>query len=482
VVTPPSQLGRYQIEEEIGRGMMGVVYRARDPDLGRLVALKTVQLAFTIAEDQKASFERRFLAEARAAAALSHPNIVVVHDVGRDPASGTPYIALEYLAGQPLSERLESGRLPMREALRIGARLADALHHAHAHGIVHRDVKPANIMIVSGAGDEPGVKLMDFGVAKVPASQLTAAGEFFGTPSYMSPEQALGHPVDGRSDLFSLGGVLYAMLTGERAFDGPSVPTILAMIAHRDVPAPSQRVPELPADVDAVVARALAKDPGKRYPDGRTLAEDLEDVRQGRPPRHRPAPFVAASGERTVASAAPRAPTPGARVPSPATQMPPAATRTPPRWSPSRRRLLGLGAAAAVLAVGLTLTSLSTGMRSKVLSTALPVPPPAQLELTLEHPLKTGTVRVFVDDELTLEEVLEGRVVQKFLSVELRKGSLAKTLYLAPGERVIRVLVEGETFTTSRRITGTFVSGEARRLHADVETLLKKEVRLHWRQ
>ena len=169
--------------------MMGVVYRALDPALGRSVALKTVALSFAIADDERASFEQRFMAEARVAAGLSHPGIVVVHDVGRDAASGMLYIALELLDGRTLADMVAGGGpLDPAEALRITARVAEALSHAHAKGIVHRDIKPANIMVLPSG--EP--KIMDFGIAKVPTSQLTAAGQFFGTPSYMSPEQASG--------------------------------------------------------------------------------------------------------------------------------------------------------------------------------------------------------------------------------------------------------------------------------------------------
>ena len=175
----PQALARYQIQGEIGRGMMGVVYRALDPALGRIVALKTVQSVFPLPAEQQKAFEERFLSEARVAAGLSHPAIVVVHDVGRDPESGALFIAFEYLQGQTLSELTSSGALEWREAFRIAGRLAEALHHAHARGVIHRDIKPGNVMVLP-TGDP---KIMDFGIAKLASSQLTAAGEFFGTPS-----------------------------------------------------------------------------------------------------------------------------------------------------------------------------------------------------------------------------------------------------------------------------------------------------------
>ncbi len=284
--SPPTRIGRYEIESELGRGMMGVVYRAHDPALGRAVALKTVSLAFSVTDPaEREGFEKRFLVEARSAAGLSHPGIIVVHDVGRDPETGVLYIALEYLKGRTLAELTSDGRaLPLQEALRLMVRVAEALHHAHTHGVVHRDVKPANIMVLESG--QP--KIMDFGIAKVESAGLTMAGQFFGTPRYMSPEQALGQPVDARTDVFALGAVLYSLLTGRAAFDAKEVPMIFTQVARHDPPPPSQVVPSIPVDVDYVVARSLAKAPADRYPTAQAFGEDLEDLLAGRPPRHRP--------------------------------------------------------------------------------------------------------------------------------------------------------------------------------------------------
>jgi serine/threonine-protein kinase len=260
---------------------MGVVYRAFDPTLGRPIALKTILVDHLVSET-RSGFERRFLAEARIAARLSHPGIVVVHDFGRDAASGLLFIALECLAGETLAHKLDQGRLPAwRDALRIVGRVAAALHHAHEHGVVHRDVKPANIMIRPSG--EP--KIMDFGIAH--AEQGPGGGtELGGTPLYMSPEQALGEAVDGRTDLFSLGAIAYALLTGRPPFRGDSVRGILARVAYRQPPWPSELVPTLPKDVDRIVARAMVKAPAERYRNGLELAEDVDDVLAGQPPRH----------------------------------------------------------------------------------------------------------------------------------------------------------------------------------------------------
>jgi eukaryotic-like serine/threonine-protein kinase len=279
----PSRIGRYEPRKEVGRGTMGVVYEAWDPDLGRTIALKVVAPAFGATASGRESYERRFLSEARAAARLSHPAIVVVHDVGRDPASGHVFMALEYLTGTTLHDRLAAGPLPWREALRIVRRVAEGLHHAHTNGVVHRDVKPANIMILP-SGE---AKILDFGIARVDAGHLTVPGEMFGTPLYMAPEQALGGTVDARSDLFSLGAVAYTVLCGRPAFEGSSVPAIVARITQREAPPLSQVVPGLPADVDDLLARAMAKAPADRYADVQMFADDLEDVLAGRTPRHR---------------------------------------------------------------------------------------------------------------------------------------------------------------------------------------------------
>jgi hypothetical protein len=221
-------------------------------------------------------------------------------------------MALEFLRGKTLEAVLAEGAaLDWREVLRTAARLAEGLHHAHSHGIVHRDIKPANIMVL--ATGEP--KIMDFGVAKLDAAQLTTGGMVFGSPSYMSPEQAQGHALDARSDLFALGAVLYEMLTGKKAFPGRELATILMRVAHEDPPAPSTVNAAVPPAVDAVLARALAKDPAARYPSGRALAEDLEDVLAGRAPRHVAgwmAPGRPKTGTSPRIGAAPAAPAPTA--------------------------------------------------------------------------------------------------------------------------------------------------------------------------
>jgi serine/threonine protein kinase len=337
----PRSIGRYEIRKELGRGTMGVVYEAWDPVLDRTVALKTIG-AQSLSRAERKTYEKRFLTEARAAARLSHPGIVVVHDVGRDSDRGLLYMALERLEGETLADLIASGRrVDWREALRITGRVAAALHHAHTQGVVHRDVKPANIMVLRSG--EP--KIMDFGIARVDAGHLTTPGELFGTPLYMAPEQALGRPVDARADLFSLGTIAYTLLTGRAPFAAPSVPAILARVAHRSAPPPSELVPGLPPAVDDVLARAMAKAPEDRYPTGQMMEEDVQDVQAGRPPRHRAAWKPTPKGERTFTS-----PAVGDVPDLDLVEDAPARPRRPRRWRSRLERLvlLALTGAAAV--------------------------------------------------------------------------------------------------------------------------------------
>jgi serine/threonine protein kinase len=280
----PAQIGRYLIRGELGRGMTGVVYDAFDPVLERPIALKVIRTTFAVTLDDQERFERRFLREARLAGRLSDPGIVTVHEAGRDEATGLLYLAMERLEGQTLATLLSNGnRTPWQETVRIVARAAEALDHAHKQGIIHRDVKPANIMVLP-SGD---VKLMDFGLAIGELGpDRTATGQGIGTPAYMAPEQVQGHPVDARSDVFSLGTVAYALLTGERPFGANRVGETLQRVVRHNPPPPSTLDHDLPPGLDAVIATAMAKAPEERYASARALAQDLEDVLGGRVPQH----------------------------------------------------------------------------------------------------------------------------------------------------------------------------------------------------
>ncbi|MGH9868441.1 MAG: protein kinase domain-containing protein [Candidatus Polarisedimenticolia bacterium] len=264
-------IGRYEIQKEIGRGAMGVVYLAHDPHLQRQVAVKTYTLPDGISAALAVEFHQRFLREARAAASLSHPGIVTVFDAGEDPVLKVPFIAMEYVPGQSLKQRLDQGDLldPSWVA-RCGGILADALHVAHQAGIVHRDIKPANILIRDGDG---APKLADFGVARLTTSDLTRSGSAVGSPGYMSPEQIRGGALDGRSDLFSLAVVLYEALCGRRPFHGDDMVSLAYSIIHDTQIPLSRQLRDCPAGLDEFFDRALSKDPDKRFSDGTTFRE-----------------------------------------------------------------------------------------------------------------------------------------------------------------------------------------------------------------
>jgi serine/threonine protein kinase len=278
------KLGRYEVVRELGKGAMGIVYLAKDPLIGRLVALKTIRPAAHADDDETREFQQRFIREAQAAGILNHPAIVTVHDIGQDEGSGTSFIAMEYVEGQNIKEVLQQGRaLTFEQIADIVSQVADALDFAHSKGIVHRDVKPANIILLDGNR----AKITDFGIAKIASSSanLTSTGQFLGTPNYMAPEQIKGAPVDGRTDLFSLGICLYEMLTRRKPFGGDSLTSISYKIVHEPFPPLHEINPQIPDGFEDVVARCLAKEPGKRYQRGKELGSALRAVMRGeRPP------------------------------------------------------------------------------------------------------------------------------------------------------------------------------------------------------
>jgi serine/threonine protein kinase len=269
-VTPPApqRFGRYAVLSELGRGAMGVVYRGRDELLDRAVAIKTVHMTFA-AEDHE-GYLARFRQEARAMGALNHPSIVSVYDYGdeRDIA----YMAMELLEGRELRDLMDEAPPPPALAVDLAAQVAEGLAFAHARGVVHRDVKPGNIMVVEGGR----VKIMDFGIARVRASDVkTQTGVMLGSPKYMSPEQILGQAADHRSDIFSLGVVLHEMLAGAPPFIGADIPQLMYQVCNaRPVP-PSHANPAVPEVLDLIVAKALEKEPAARYQDAAQLAADL---------------------------------------------------------------------------------------------------------------------------------------------------------------------------------------------------------------
>jgi len=290
----PQELGRYRVRRVLGRGAMGVVYLGEDPVIGRQVAIKVIRVFVGLAEEEMRLRQDRFEREFRSAGSLSHPNIVTVYDVGKEGDSS--FIAMEYVPGETLEDVLDSGRhLTLREAADLVRAVGGALDYAHARDIVHRDIKPGNILLTPD-----GVpKLSDFGVAKLNTAQATTTGTVIGTPAYMSPEQITGDPVTGASDQFSLAVLLYQLLTGSRPFEGDNATTMMYRIIHRQPTPPRELNGSLPEAVDAVLLRAIAKDPAERYPSCSAFAEAL-----ARALGAGPAAAAAGAGERAVDPAA----------------------------------------------------------------------------------------------------------------------------------------------------------------------------------
>ena len=272
---PVRQVGRYQILEKLGEGAMATVYKAYDPDSNRPLVIKLLHAELC----RVGEYRMCFLREAKAASMLTHPNIVTVFDAGE--LDGRPYLTMALLDGVPLSEIVAGGQgLPVREVLDIGIQLAGALDYAHSKGIVHRDVKPGNVIRLSGSGT---IKLTDFGIAHMPLAETDRpqAGTVMGTPYYMSPEQALGEPIDACSDLWSVGVVLYQLVSGTRPFEADTIVSLLYRIAH-DSPKPVAELrADIPASLGRIISRLLNKQPGKRFQSGKDLADALARVKRG---------------------------------------------------------------------------------------------------------------------------------------------------------------------------------------------------------
>lgn len=270
-----THLGRYEILEELGRGEMGVVYRAHDPLIDRFVAIKTIDLR-KLSEAEKDEYKARFYQEAKAAGRLNHPNIITIHDLGRK--GDIAYIAMELMEGPELQNIVaENQSLTVGEKLDVAFQVAEGLAYAHEHGVVHRDIKPSNIMVLRGKH----VKIADFGIARMESSLWrTQTGRNVGSPLYMSPEQIQSHEIDARTDIFSLGVVLYQMLTGKLPFNGENLNSVWYQIVNEDPPKPSSINPEIPDMLDRIVGKCLAKNPEDRYPNANELAADLHSCRR----------------------------------------------------------------------------------------------------------------------------------------------------------------------------------------------------------
>jgi serine/threonine-protein kinase len=503
------RFGRYEILAELGRGAMGIVYKARDPKINRVVAVKTISLAGQPPEEEL-EYRERFFREAEAAGRLSHPGIVTIFDVGEEPETHAPYIVMEFVAGQSLDKVLlarNENKLPPEIALQVALELAEALDCAHGQGVVHRDLKPANIL-VTGDGH---VKIADFGVAKLNLASHTSGGRVLGTPAYMSPEQLGGEAVDGRSDLFSLGVVLYTVLTGYRPFQGNSARTVAFKVVNRD-PVPATILDtELPPGLDYVITRAIAKDPSQRYQRGMEMVLDIQDLQQGREP------WSKAKHPDSVGDILQSAADSG-RFPS----MGPLAAQTI-RRSDQRSSRLQRGAAESLLAtmrkqslagallvVGLLVLGIRVGhlawdeeaLPAPAIKTAPAAPvisepsksessllpransdpiaggshpspiegkhsspriPAALLEIEVDHKFVDATLSVWVDDLLTYSHPLEGIEKRHLVMFHQVQGHEFHAMQISPGKHLLKVQISSGANLSEQQaatIEGKFVSGE----------------------
>jgi hypothetical protein len=467
---------------------MGVVYLATDPVIGRSVALKTVTFPPDLDEHQRADRFERFAREAKAAGVLSHPGIVTVYDAGRDDTSGLCFITMEYVDGRTLRQAIaESGAMPEDKVLALARAVAEALDHAHRRGVVHRDLKPVNILL----GADGSVKITDFGVARMDSSELTREGQSIGSPAYMSPEQALGRGADGRSDLFSLGVVLYEMLTGQKPFTGADASAVLYQIVHEKPPALGLVNRRLSSAWDPIVARLMSKRPEDRYPGARVFLVDLEALTLGqRQAARRPADEHADATvpDRRTASATPAGST---------TQYNPIRTREAAgAWEVARHRAIALlphvrsllnrflslpgrrkaaVATAGLVAVILLSVALGVGGTDRC---------PVHVEL--RHGLEAGSLQIDLDGTNVVNRRFSGesqatRVFGKDF-FKRTGGTVEDSFVVAPGAHQISVRVRADDGVrdwsqTARR---NFEKGECAVLQVRAATAFSKGLRLDW--
>ena len=462
------RLGRYEIVSEIGRGAMGRVYRARDPKIDRIVALKTISVLGATPADQE-EYRHRFFREAQAAGKLAHPGIVIIYDVGEDEPTHTPFIVMEFIPGRTLDELAGGGALGVDTALDLVRQVAEALDYAHSQGIIHRDIKPANILVT----DDGRAKITDFGIAKLTLSEFTLPGQVLGTPTHMSPEQLQGEPVTGRSDLFSLGVILYSLLASEKPFSGDTVTSVTFQVVYKDPPPVTQKNAALRPEFDLVLARALAKDPAQRYTRGRDFAQDLDDLRHGRPPRWAGSGTLPGAADRTVA----RGTVPVPPVPPPAatdqatlvrgsteitvkTVPPPSSSLAQTLSALFRRRPVQMGAAVLVLLLIVAGWALTRGRSSAGgggLSPGVGEAAPSNLAFHCSHDFRSAEFSVWVDDDLML--------VGKLTS---RKHEFAQTVHVPSGRHTVRVQIRApdEGYDQTREIKADFPPDGTLAIHA----------------
>jgi hypothetical protein len=492
--------GRYEIVAELGRGAMGVVYQARDPQIDRTVAVKTISL-WGQEPEEETEFRLRFMNEAQAAGRLHHPGIVSVFDVGENPENQDPYIVLEYVPGETLNRILARERkLPF----------ADALDYAHAQGVVHRDIKPANILIT----EDGHAKIADFGIAKLNLAHFTLPGRVLGTPAYMAPEQLSGEGCDGRSDVFSLGVILYVMTTGLSPFQGDSATTVCFKVANREPVAASALDLNLPPQLDAVISRAIAKNPEERYQSGSEFAEDLRQLQRNQRTGSTTASLqaVIASGTRSVSTGKQPAVPPltamaharglvhhilfkapirdlalaaaaivllvvigaqsrllvnSSRVSSNDSGAVPAASSRPNSASPAWGVTTVPAHAPLVPTIPIARNAVPTKISPRTFHPAKEIViPSSAVEVAVQHQFKQATLYVWVDDKLVLTRPLHGGAQKKLVVFNGVKGVESETVSIPAGKHTLRLRAKSADQTTdlSRAISADFAGGDDKTL------------------
>jgi serine/threonine-protein kinase len=520
------RFGRYEILSELGRGAMGIVYKARDPKINRVVAVKTISLSGQPPEDEQ-EYRERFFREAEAAGRLSHPGIVTVFDIGEEPVTRAPYIVMEFVAGQSLEKLLlskEDRKLLPEEALQLALEIAEALDCAHGQGVVHRDVKPANILLT----EDGHAKIADFGVAKLNLANATMSGRTLGTPAYMSPEQLNGEGVDGRSDLFSLGVILYTVVTGYKPFQGNSALTVAFKIVNRD-PVPATVLDtELPPGFDYIISRAIAKDRSQRYQRGMEMVLDIQELRAGREPWSKAKEPGSAGAIQTENERARSSTTSALGVQPSRRSNAKIKEREHSAVVALLEQMRNKYFAGAVLLIGLLAVGLrasqfiwskgvspanlgekktaalppaaasgasikaapeavstiskprvsrparpSTVVASRAPSGKAPhasseAPPvsPAMLEIEVDHKFAEAQLSIWVDESLSFTHQLEGAEKKHLVVFHRIQGHEFHAVQIAPGKHMLRVKVDSETdkFDQSATVEGDFAAGAEKML------------------
>jgi serine/threonine protein kinase len=515
-LAPGSTLGPYRIIEPLGRGGMASVYKAYEAALDRYVALKVLPGEFLHDE----TFAERFRREAKTVAKLEHPNIIPIHAFGID--DGIPWMAMRLIAGGTLSAVLQKGRLSAERVIATLRGVAEALDYAHQNGVVHRDVKPQNVLL----DQAQRVYLADFGIARMVegSNALTQTGMISGTPHYMAPEQATAKPVDHRADIYALGIVAYEMLIGRVPFAADTPVAIL--IKHVQEPMPLPSPADVPAPMVQALLKAVAKSPDDRWPSATSFTNALADGLAEHAGIMAETPTVysdAASGPRPSSVSLPPAasiPSSVGLVGSSSSHMPGLGGAAPAGTLVISKKGLGIAAAATAVAATALVIALAAGffllrrdpeppaapaaapepartVPTRAYSAPLPAvrkPAPApsarraeredaadapideapgRLAIDFEHPLKSGTLTVWIDQEVVLQQRLDGRVTKKLVGIKLRKGSFNEIVDVSPGRHTVRVQVAWDDNRKSETIPVLLEPGDTRRLEVRLGRLRK---------